>query len=168
MAAFFESEFKGHKGNLVTQWMISFSNFHCRGTLNQKATIKSKFLSCKLSGRSMAVKWVAMMKKKWTDFLKNSCGWCQLDQQATAQTALKLHVCIIPTQRFYACDMKGESFRGSEICHADFKNDVIFLKIVKPFCHVNDSQKWSRFLVGRALCAFLALRLITVSLDLSD
>jgi len=63
MAAFFESQFKDHKGDLVNQRMI-FSDFHCRGTLNQKPTTESIFLLCKLSGRSMALKWVAMMKKK--------------------------------------------------------------------------------------------------------
>jgi len=63
MAAFFESQLKGHKGNFVNQQMIC-SDFHCRGTLNQKPTIESIFLLCKLFGRSMAVKWVAMTKKK--------------------------------------------------------------------------------------------------------
>jgi len=92
MAAFFESQFKG---NLVNQRMI-FSDFHYRGTLNQKPIIESIFLSCKLSGRSMAVKWIAMMKKKNENEsqIKKKliivCGRHQLDQQATAQTALKL------------------------------------------------------------------------------
>jgi len=63
MAAFFESQFKGHKGDLVNQQMI-FSDFYCRGTLNYKPTMESIFLLYKLSGRSMAVKWVAMTKEK--------------------------------------------------------------------------------------------------------
>jgi len=63
MAAFSESHFKGHKGNLVKQQMI-FSDFHCRGTLNQKPTIESIFLLWKLSGKSVVLKWVAMVKKK--------------------------------------------------------------------------------------------------------
>jgi len=74
MAAFFESQFKGHKGDLVNQRMI-FSDFYCRGTLNQKPTIESIFLVCKLSGRSMADEWVAMTKKKnenKNQILKNS------------------------------------------------------------------------------------------------
>jgi len=63
MAAFFESEFKGHKGDLVNQRMISI-DFHCRGTLNQKPTAESIFLFSKLSGRSMALKWVTITKGK--------------------------------------------------------------------------------------------------------
>ena len=41
------------------------------------------------------------------------CGR-QLNQQAIAQTALKLHVVYNGQhKKFYACDMKGESFRES-------------------------------------------------------
>ena len=40
MVAFFESQFKGHKGDLVNKQMI-YSDIHCRCTLNQKPTIES-------------------------------------------------------------------------------------------------------------------------------
>ena len=43
------------------------------------------------------------------------CGRCQLDQQAISQTGLKLCAVYNTNTKFYACDMKGESFHKSEI-----------------------------------------------------
>ena len=40
------------------------------------------------------------------------CGRCK-------KTSLNSVWCIIPTQSFYACDMKGE-FISLRFCHADF------------------------------------------------
>jgi len=60
MAAFFESQFKGHKGDLVNQRMI-FSNISYRCTI---AYNRTNILLHTLSGTSMALKWVAMTKKK--------------------------------------------------------------------------------------------------------
>jgi len=122
----------------VNQWMI-FSNFHCRGTLNQKPTIESIFLLCKLSGRSMAVKWVAMMeKKKWKrkpDFKKLIivCGRRQLDQQATTQTALKLRVVYKANTKVLCLWYEGWFFSWVwDFAMRIWRYDVIFLKIAKP------------------------------------
>ena len=140
----FESQFKGHKGNLINQQMI-FSDFHCRGTLNQKPTIELIFLSCKVSGRSMAVKWVVMTKKKMktkTRFKKKLiivCGRRQLDQQATAQTALKLSVVYnTNTKIFTPAIWRVNLFVSLRFCHVDFK---IWHKIFEN-CETVSSCKW--------------------------
>jgi len=56
----FESQFKAYKGELVN-YQITFSNIHCRCTLNKNVVL----ISHQFSGGSMVLKWVVMMKKMW-------------------------------------------------------------------------------------------------------
>ena len=135
-----------------------FSDFHCRGTMNQKPIIESIFLSCKLSGRSMAVKWVAMTKKKKNEnqIFKNSLKCVGNVNSINKQLHKMLWNsvwCILPTLRSYACDLKGESFRESEISPCGFLN------MAKLFSHVSNSQQWSRFFGW--VCALCFLGLVT-------